>query len=108
MKRIEAITEKSTIELKRRQKSERFTKIRRQAIRGLEGIIREGRGHWPLAFPYRQKSVNYISAVPDKKDVIIGYWMKFRQVSKSLILSISKTISAYLDSKAAHGVFIIL
>jgi len=46
---------KSITELKRRQKSEHFTKIKRQANQGLEGILREGRGLWPLAFPYQKK-----------------------------------------------------
>jgi len=43
-KKFEAITEKSIMRLKSRQKSRHFADIKRQANRGLEGILREGRG----------------------------------------------------------------
>jgi len=72
VKRFEAVNEKSIIELKRRQKNRQSSKIKRQANQGLEGILREGRGHWHLAFPYLQKSVNYISIAPNKKRRRIG------------------------------------
>jgi len=44
VKKFEATTEKSKAKLKFRQKSRHSTKIKRQANRGLEGILREGRG----------------------------------------------------------------
>jgi len=56
--RASAIKEKSIAQLKRRQKSQRSTKIKRQANPGLEGILREGRGLWHLAFPYQKKNFN--------------------------------------------------
>jgi len=61
LKKFEAITEKSIPELKLRQKSRHSTKIKRQANLGLEGILREGRGLWHLAFPY-QKNVVFKSS----------------------------------------------
>jgi len=41
--------------LKTRQKCRQSTKIKRQANQGLEGILREGRGLRPIAFPYQKK-----------------------------------------------------
>jgi len=41
--------EKSLTKLKLQQKSWHFINIKRQAIQGLEGILREGRGHWPIS-----------------------------------------------------------
>jgi len=59
-KKIESVTKKSIIELKHLQKSRHFTKIKRQANSGLEGILREGRGFWPIAFPYLKKELKII------------------------------------------------
>ncbi len=51
--------EKSLTKLKLQQKSWHFINIKRQANQGLEGILREGRGLWPIAFPYQKnKSEN--------------------------------------------------
>jgi len=55
VKKFQTTIEKCSTKLKYRQKSGYFTKIKRQADQGLEGILREGRGLRPIAFPYQKK-----------------------------------------------------
>jgi len=59
--KFEAITEKSIAKLKPRKKSRQYSEIKRQANQGLEGILREGRGLWPLAFPYQKNGKLYLT-----------------------------------------------
>jgi len=59
LEKFEKITEKSMAKLKLRQKSRHLATIKRQANQGLEGILREGRGHWHLAFPYQKRTPNF-------------------------------------------------
>ncbi len=59
VKEFEAIAGNSIAKLKHWQKSGHFIIIKRQANLGLEGILREGRGHWPIAFPYQKNFIIY-------------------------------------------------
>jgi len=43
-----------------KNKNRHTTSKKRQANPGLEGILREGRGHWPIAFPY-QKNIVFLT-----------------------------------------------